>query len=137
MYAIRSYYAYPEETIGLIKEQEKDIGKWYMDTIRKLIVICRVVSRKYTRSKVRKALPEEHKYIIEELLHETDHGGSKNEYYESIIDSIVSVGAADDFIIAICGVIQRLSIDRLHVVGDIYDRGPGPHRIIDESYNFV
>jgi len=128
--------AYPEETIGLIKEQEKDIGKWYMDTIRKLIVICRVVSRKYTRSKVRKALPEEHKYIIEELLHETDHGGSKNEYYESIIDSIVSVGAADDFIIAICGVIQRLSIDRLHVVGDIYDRGPGPHRIIDELMEY-
>ena len=127
---------YPEETISMVKTQNTDIAKWYTKTIRELVVICRVVSRKYTRSKVRKALPAEHKYIIEELLTETEHGGNKNEYYESIVDSIVNVDAAEDFIVSICRVIQRLSIDKLHVVGDIYDRGPGPHFIIDELMKY-
>jgi len=128
--------AYPEESINLIKEQDGDIEKWYLDTIPRLISVCRVVSRKYTRSKVRKALPEEHRYIIEELLHETDHGGTKDEYYESIVKSIVDIDAAESFIISICNVIQRLAIDTLHVVGDIYDRGPGPHKIIDELMKY-
>ena len=127
---------YPEETIHLIKENEQDIDSWYIRTIQQLIIICRVVSRKYTRSKVRKALPAEHRYIIEELMHETDHGGNKNEYYQCIVESIVSVGTAESFIISICKVIQRLAIDRLHVVGDIFDRGPGPHLIIDEMMKY-
>ena len=128
--------AYPEETINLVKSQDEDINKWYRKTIRELVVICRVVSRKYTRSKVRKALPDDYEYIIEELLTETEHGGSKNEYYESIVESIVKVNAAEDFIVSICKVIQRLAIDQLHVVGDIYDRGPGPHKIIDEMMKY-
>lgn len=128
--------AYPEESISLVKENDEDTEKWYLETIPKLVRVCRVVSRKYTRSKVRKALPEEHRYIIEELLHEIDHGGTKDEYYESIIESIVKIDAAESFIISICNVIRRLSIDSLHVVGDIYDRGPGPHRIIDEMMKY-
>ncbi|MEX1376108.1 MAG: fructose-1,6-bisphosphatase [Eubacteriales bacterium] len=127
---------YPEETIHLMKEKENNLESWYVRTIQQLIIICRVVSRKYTRSKVRKALPAEHRYIIEELLHETEHGGNKNEYYQSIVDSIVSVGTAESFIISICKVIQRLAIDKLHVVGDIFDRGPGPHFIIDEMMKY-
>lgn len=128
--------AYPEESISLIKEDGEDIEKWYLKTIPKLIRVCRVVSRKYTRSKVRKALPEEHRYIIEELLHEIDHGGTKDEYYESIVKSIVDIDAAENFIISICNVIRHLAIDKLHVVGDIYDRGPGPHKIIDEMMKY-
>lgn len=127
---------YPEESVSLVKENDEDTEKWYLETIPRLVRVCRVVSRKYTRSKVRKALPQEHRYIIEELLHETDHGGTKDEYYESIIESIVEIDAAESFIISICNVIQRLAIDTLHVVGDIYDRGPGPHRIIDEMMKY-
>lgn len=127
---------YPEETINLMKDKEIDIDKWYAKTIQELILICRVVSNKYTRSKVRKAIPRELRYIFEELLHETEHGGNKNEYYKSIVNSIVDVCAAEEFIISICKVIQRLAIDKLHVVGDIFDRGPGPHYIIDELMKY-
>ena len=128
--------SYPEETIMLMKDKGVDMQEWYFKTIQNLIVICRIVSRKYTRSKVRKALPEVNEYIIAELLHETDHGGSKKEYYRSIIDSIVNVGAAEHFITDMCKLIQRLAIDKLHIVGDIFDRGPGPHHIIDELMKY-
>ena len=128
--------AYPEEIINLMKSENGDMDDWYRETIRNLIIICRVVSRKYTRSKVRKALPDDYKYIMEELLTEAEHGGNKNEYYESIVESIVQIDAAEDFIVSICRVIQRLAIDQLHVVGDIYDRGPGPHKIMDEMMKY-
>ena len=93
--------------------------------------VCREVSSKYTRSKVRKALPEEFSYIIQELLHERTDDADKSAYVSAIIDTIVTTGCAEDFIIAISNVIQRLAIDRLHILGDIYDRGPGAHIIMD------
>lgn len=123
---------YPEEKLELIKPQDKDLSAWYHDIIEKLVVICREVSGKYTRSKVRKALPEEFSYIIQELLHESTAGSKKADYVQVIIDSIISTDRADEFIIAISNVIQRLIIDQLHILGDIYDRGPGAHIILDK-----
>ena len=122
---------YPEEKIQLIKESEPDINDWYHITIHRLVSVCRDVSSKYTRSKVRKALPDEFGYIIEELLHERSDDIDKAAYVSGIVDTIISTGRADDFIVAICNVIQRLAIDQLHILGDIYDRGPGAHIILD------
>ena len=123
---------YPEEKLELIKEAEQeDIDDWYHITIHRLVAVCRDVSSKYTRSKVRKSLPEEFAYIIEELLHERTDDIDKAAYVSVIVDSIISTGRADDFIIALCNVIQRLAIDQLHILGDIYDRGPGAHIILD------
>ncbi len=122
---------YPEEKLELIKAADEDIDDWYHITIHRLVAVCRDVSSKYTRSKVRKSLPEEFAYIIEELLHERTDDIDKAAYVSVIVDSIISTGRADDFIIAICNVIQRLSIDQLHILGDIYDRGAGAHIILD------
>ncbi len=130
---------YPEQKLPLVKEKEAEINAWYRKTLFQLNVVLRAVSSKYTRSKVRKALPPDFSYIIEELLHESDQRPNKHDYFNGIIDSIISTGRADDFIIAISSVIQRLTIDSLHIVGDIYDRGPGAHIIMDslEKYHAV
>ena len=122
---------YPEQKLELIKAVEEDIDDWYHITIHQLVSVCRDVSSKYTRSKVRKSLPEDFSYIIQELLHERTDDANKAAYVNVIIETIISTGRADDFIIAICNVIQRLSIDQLHILGDIYDRGPGAHLILD------
>ena len=122
---------YPEQKLELIKAQEEDIDDWYHITIHQLVRVCRDVSSKYTRSKVRKSLPTEFSYIIEELLHERSDDQNKAAYVAVIVDTIISTGRADDFIVAICNVIQRLAIDQLHILGDIYDRGPGAHIILD------
>jgi fructose-1,6-bisphosphatase-3 len=122
---------YPEQKLELIRAEESDIDDFYNITLHRLVKVLQSVSSKYTRSKVRKALPKEYAYIIEELLHETPSGESKQMYYNRIVETIISTGQADDFIIAICNVIQRLSIDRLHILGDIYDRGQGAHIIMD------
>lgn len=122
---------YPEQKIELIKASEPDIEDWYHITIHRLVAVCRDVSSKYTRSKVRKSLPEDFRYIIEELLHERTDDSDKAAYVSVIVDTIISTGRADDFIIALCNVIQRLAIDQLHILGDIYDRGPGAHIILD------
>ena len=123
---------YPEEKLELIKDEEKDdIEDWYHITIHRLVAVCRDVSSKYTHSKVRKSLPEEFAYIIEELLHERSDDINKAAYVSVIVETIISTGRADDFIIALCNVIQRLAIDQLHILGDIYDRGPGAHIIMD------
>ena len=122
---------YPEEKLELIKAADEDIDDWYHITIHRLVAVCRDVSSKYTRSKVRKSLPEGFAYIIEELLHERTDDIDKAAYVSVIVDSIISTGRADDFIIALCNVIQRLAIDQLHILGDIYDRGPGAHIILD------
>lgn len=122
---------YPEEKIELIKAAEQDLDDWYHITIHRLVSVCRDVSSKYTHSKVRKSLPEEFAYIIEELLHERTDDSDKAAYVSVIVDTIISTGRADDFIIALCNVIQRLAIDQLHILGDIYDRGPGAHIILD------
>lgn len=122
---------YPEQKIPLILKTVEDEAEWYRLTLFRLIKMCRGVSSKYTRSKVRKALPPDFAYIIEELLHEQEGGYNKQEYYQSVIQTIIATGRAGDFIIALSRLIQRLIIDRLHVIGDVFDRGPGPHIIMD------
>lgn len=122
---------YPDQKLELIKASEPNINDWYHIIIHQLVSVCRLVSSKYTRSKVRKSLPNDFSYIIQELLHERTDDANKADYVNVIIDTIISTGRADDFIIAISNVIQRLSIDQLHILGDIYDRGPGAHVILD------
>lgn len=127
---------YPEQKLELIKASEQDIVDWYHITIHQLVKVCRDVSSKYTRSKVRKSLPADFAYIIEELLHERIDDMNKTAYVNVIVDTIISTGRADDFIVALARVIQRLAIDQLHILGDIYDRGPGAHIIMDEMMKY-
>ena len=127
---------YPEQKLELVKINEKDIDDWYHITLHRLVAVCRDVSSKYTRSKVRKSLPCDFSYIIQELLHEHTEDHDKTAYVNVIVDTIISTGRADDFIIAIANVIQRLAIDQLHILGDIYDRGPGAHIILDKMRRY-
>lgn len=131
---------YPKEKLKIIKEREgKEIDDWYRIVLVRLMRVCGNVSSKYTRSKVRKALPKEYSYIIQELLHESLAEPNKQDYISAIINTIVSTGRAKHFIIAICNLIQQLTIDSLHIIGDIYDRGPGAHIIMDllcDYHNF-
>lgn len=127
---------YPEQKLELVKANESYLKDWYHITLHQLVAVCRDVSSKYTRSKVRKSLPAEFSYIIQELLHERTEDSNKTAYVNGIIDTIISTGRADDFIIAIANVIQRLAIDQLHILGDIYDRGPGAHIIMDTLRNY-
>lgn len=129
---------YPEQKLQLIKTTENNINDFYVITLNQLIKVCREVSSKYTRSKIRKELPSEFGYIIEELLQESEgsHFDHKFQYYNVIVKSIIDTQRADDFIIAICTLIQRLAIDRLHILGDIFDRGPGAHLIMETLCNY-
>ncbi|OFI05468.1 fructose-1,6-bisphosphatase class 3 [Clostridium acetireducens DSM 10703] len=122
---------YPEEKLRLIKENEQNLEEWYRITLYRLIELCKVVSSKYTRSKVRKSLPKDFAYIIEELLNEQSDRINKHEYYNGIIRTIIEIDRASEFIIAISEVIQRLVVDKLHLIGDIYDRGPGADIIMN------
>lgn len=122
---------YPEEKLEILKETEENLEEWYKVTLYRLIQVCKSVSSKYTRSKVRKALSKDFAYIIEELLNEQGDRINKQEYYTGIINTIVDIGCASSFIIALSKVIQRLVVDRLHIIGDIYDRGPGAEIIMD------
>lgn len=125
---------YPKEKLRKVHRTETDdesMEEWYQLTLNRLVNMCRNVSSKYTRSKVHKALPKDFSYIIQELLHERDADPDKSAYFTKIISTIISTGRADAFIIEMCNLIQRLSIDCLHIVGDIYDRGPGAHIIMD------
>ncbi len=126
---------YPEKKLEYIHEEEASLDDFYSTTLHRLVKVLQTVSAKYTRSKVRKALPKEFAYIIEELLHEVP-SEKKAGYYNRVIETIISTNQADSFIIAICNVIQRLSIDRLHILGDIYDRGQGAHIILDTLLNY-
>ena len=130
---------YPEQKLQLVKEVETELVDWYVITLNQLVKVCQNVSSKYTRSKVRKALPEEFSYIIQELLHESSMDPNKQAYINVIISTIIDTHRADDFIVALCNLIQRLTIDSLHILGDIFDRGPGPHIIMDtlcDYHNF-
>ena len=128
---------YPEQKLDLVKKTDRNISDYYQTTLNQLVAVCRRVSSKYTRSKVRKSLPLEYAYIIEELMHESTDDHNKQAYVNVIIQTIIGTTRADNFIIALCYLIQRLAIDQLHVLGDIYDRGPGAHLIMDvlESYH--
>ena len=126
---------YPEERLKLIKTEEKDIEGWCKKTLLHLIKVLREISSKYTRSKVRKALPQDYAYIMDELINMTVES-SKESYYENIMNSIIELGEGDRFIVALCQVIQRLAIDHLHIVGDIFDRGKGPDIILDRLMTY-
>ena len=122
---------YPELRLEVVKRKESNMYDWYKINLFRLIQVCKRVSYKYSRSKVRKAIPAELTYIIEELIHEDSARLYKHEYYNEIINTIVRLNMADKFIIAICNVIHRLAIDHLHVIGDIYDRGEAAEKIMD------
>lgn len=128
---------YPEQKLEYIRQDDNNLDDYYQTTLNQLVAICRRVSSKYTRSKVRKSLPAEFAYIIEELLHETTDDRNKEAYVNVIIKTIIDTKRADHFIVALCYLIQRLSIDQLHILGDIFDRGPGAHLIMNtlESYH--
>ena len=134
-----------DELACLIYEPEMKLSEasktavWYHEKLSLLIFLCRAVADKYTRSKVRKALPEEYAYILEELLHRRADSPNRKAYHKSILDAIISVGEADRFLCALCELISRLAVDRLHILGDIFDRGDAPHRILDklETYHSV
>lgn len=127
---------YPQESLERIRQRESSVADWYVVAINQLIKVCQRVSEKYTRSKVRKALPPQYSYIIQELLHEDGLNSKKAGYLQAIQNSIIETGQAEDFIIAISETIQRLAIDHLHVVGDVYDRGPGAHVIMDKLLTY-
>jgi fructose-1,6-bisphosphatase-3 len=122
---------YPEQKLDLIKTTEEHLEDWYKINLYRLIELCKVVSSKYTRSKVRKTLPPDFAYVIEELLHEHNSTINKHEYYNGIISTIIDIDRASEFIVAISKLIQRLVVDRLHLIGDIYDRGPGAEIIME------
>ena len=127
---------YPKEKLELIKKETANLDEFYRITLFRLIKICKVVGSKYSRSKVRKAIPKDYQYIINELLHSSQDTFDKESYYDKIIDSIISLGRADAFIITISYLIQQLAVDHMHIIGDIYDRGPGPDIIIDELMKY-
>jgi fructose-1,6-bisphosphatase-3 len=127
---------YPEERLAIVKSREDNIDEWYLVTLIQLVKMCQRVSVKYTRSKVRKALPPKYSYIIEELMHESLSDPNKQAYLNNILSNIIELDRADDFIITLCDVIQRLVIDSLHIVGDIYDRGPGAHIVMETLMHY-
>lgn len=127
---------YPEQKLEIVLKQEDNISDWYRINLYRLIELCRYVSSKYTRSKVRKALPKDFSYILEELLHEDSDSKNKHGYYDGIINTIIEIERAKEFITALCHLIQRFVIDRLHIIGDIFDRGPRPDIIIDTLIDY-
>lgn len=119
---------YPERELAA----EKHNHRWYRVTIHRLIAVCRVATDKYSRAKVRARLPQEYAYIIEELINTNEHDSSKKRYFESIIENVIDSGIADSFIIALSNLISRLTVDRLHIVGDVFDRGPAAQLVLDD-----
>lgn len=134
--ALATLIYYPEEKLALIKKEITDLNDWYSVTLYRLIEVAREVSSKYSRSKVRKAMPKGFDYIIDELLHLQGCGPDKETYYKQIIKSIVELDRADDFIVAISNLIKRMAIDHLHVLGDIFDRGPNAKLVMDTLMKF-
>ena len=124
---------YPEEKLEEIERECDDMREWYRITFHRLIDLCCLVSAKYTRSKVRKAMPPEYAYIIDELIHThyEKNEADKRDYYENIINTIIDLDRASNFLIQLCELIKRLAVDHLHLVGDIFDRGPGADVIMD------
>ena len=134
--ALATLIYYPEEKLEMVLKEEDNIDDWYKITLYRLIQISKHVTSKYTRSKVKKALPSDFAYIIEELIQEKEEVHDKDAYYNQIILAIIRTGRAKECIIAFCYLIQRLVVDHLHIVGDIFDRGPGAHIIMDTLMNY-
>lgn len=126
---------YPEEKLKILEEENKLTKDWYKVSLNRILSLCKEVSSIYTRSKVRKALPKKFAYIIEELLHTREDDKNKREYHNQIISTIIEIGQAENFITELANLIQTFSIDKLHIVGDIFDRGPNPHKILEELKN--
>ena len=122
---------YPTEKMEELRIKGVIGSEWYRITLYRLVDLSRSVASKYTRAKVREALPDDYRYIIDELLHTSGEEHDKQEYYRNIIDTVIEVGQAEAFIVALCNLIKRMAVDRLHVVGDIYDRGNHADRILD------
>lgn len=130
---------YPEEKLQLIRNQfdnKQELNAWYTKTIDQMIRLIPYASSKYTRTKLRKALPKQFVYIIEELLYKTDEYTNKKHYYSKIVQKVISLGQADKLIIGLAYTTQQLVVDHLHVVGDIYDRGPEPDKIMEALINY-
>ncbi|MCI9629058.1 MAG: fructose-1,6-bisphosphatase [Eggerthellaceae bacterium] len=130
---------YPHEKLSMILstfESEEEKEAWMRTTIERLVALCKQASGKYTRSKVRKAMPAEFAYAIDELMTENNHAVNRERYHRAIIDSAISIGRGPAFIEALCCLVQRFSLDHLHIVGDIYDRGPAPDAIMDTLANY-
>lgn len=127
---------YPREKMEIIKQEEDNLEDWYKITLYRLIQMARRAASKYTRSKVRKALPKDFAYVIEELITEKSEVNDKEAYYNEIILTIVRINRAEEFIVALSQLIQRLVVDHLHIVGDIFDRGPGPHIVMDTLMHY-
>ena len=134
--ALATLIYYPEEKLALVKKEVADLNDWYSITLYRLIEVAKEVSSKYTRSKVRKAMPKGFDYIIDELLHLQGCGPDKETYYKQIIQSIIELDRADEFIVALSDLIKRMAIDHLHVLGDIFDRGPNAKLVMDTLMKF-
>jgi len=126
---------YPEEKLKIIKQKKRGLRSWYGKTMRLLLTLVSVVASKYTRSKVRKSIPGNYVYIIEELIYGRQDDTAKEQYFEQIFSTLIDLTRVDEFICTLSKLIQRLAIDRLHIIGDIYDRGPGAHIIMDALQN--
>ncbi|MDD6269119.1 MAG: fructose-1,6-bisphosphatase [Oscillospiraceae bacterium] len=134
--ALASLIYYPKERMELIKDTESDMENWYRVSLYRLIEVCKVLSSKYTREKLRRALPRDYAYVIEELITEKPEVLDKKAYYDSIVDTIIEIGCAENFIVTLSRLIQHLVIDHLHIIGDIYDRGSGSHFIMDRLCSY-
>lgn len=134
--ALATLIYYPKDKMAQVKKVESNMEDWYKINLYRLIEVSKRAASKYTRSKVRKALPKDFAYVIEELITEKAELSDKESYYNEIIMTIIRIGRAENFIIAISELIQRLVVDHLHIVGDIYDRGPGPHIIMDKLMTY-
>lgn len=130
---------YPEQKLSSLALAGDELDDWYVTTIYRLVRVNRRIASKYTRSRVRKMLPRDYAYVIEELLSEKEEVQDKEAYYNGIINAIISTKRAKHFVVAFCNVIQRLAVERIHILGDIFDRGPGAHVIMDtlSDYNNV
>ena len=127
---------YPKQKLELVLPKIEDPSEWYRITLHRLVEVCRKVSQPYTRSKVRKALPPDFAYIISELLQSPEDASDQHDYFENIIATVIDTGLAPDLIEAVCGVIKRMAVDHMHIVGDIFDRGPRADIIMDSLLNY-
>ena len=122
---------YPTSKLALVADEEENLDEWYRLTIHRLVDLCRFVSTKHTRAKVRTYMDPDYEQILDELIHLVEEGGSRRDQYENIINTIIQIGQAADVIRAICKVIKSLVVDKLHIVGDIFDRGPRADIVMD------
>lgn len=123
---------YPQQKLPELKAKAADLGAWYRRTLLQLTEVCRFVSSKHTRAYVRSCLPEDCAFILDELLHAHFEDHDKKQYYGAIVDSMIDLGKADAFLAQLCALIKRLAVDRLHIVGDLFDRGPRPDQILTQ-----